>query len=179
MAGIAARRYVKAVYELSVEAGKQEQILEQLKQVDALVRDNDDLHQLLHNPSVDRTTKTRVFDEVTSDLNLSNVVSGLVRLLIRKSRIGLLEEIVEEYLAQENARLGVINLEVTTAQPLNEDVKRALQTKFAKSTGKTVEIESTVDPDIIGGMVARVGGTIYDGSIEHQLQMIQQRLGEK
>lgn len=178
MSELAARRYVKALYELAVEAGNQDSILAELKQLNDTFSNSEDLQQILHNPSYSRHNKLAVVDEIISELKVSAQVAGIVKLLIRKSRVALLPYVVEEYAAQERERKGIVRMEISTAHPLDEKARKELIETFTKSTGKQVEIEATVDETLIGGMVARIGGTIYDGSIDHQLNLIKQRLGE-
>lgn len=179
MSSIAARRYVKAVRELSEEAGTLDALLDQLQTMASLLEESAELKQLLVNPSVSHKVKLSVFDEIGKLADLNDTVLGLMRLLIRKSRVELLGDIIEEYQAQENERKGVVAMQVTTASALTDDLKEQLRRQFEESTGKKVELNAAVDAGLIGGMVARIGGTIYDGSIEHQLNLIQQRLGEK
>jgi F-type H+-transporting ATPase subunit delta len=86
---------------------------------------------------------------------------------------------VEEFERLERDRKGIVAVEIATAKPLDQKYRDNLRVKLEEGTGNKVELQITENENLIGGIVARVGGTIYDGSIEHQLERIQRKLEEE
>ncbi len=103
----------------------------------------------------------------------------LLLLLAERDRLALVPELLDVYRERLNEHLHVVRAEITTAEPLPPDRERALQQRLATATGRTVTLTTRVDPSIIGGMVTRIGSTVYDGSVATQLQAIRQRLAER
>lgn len=174
-----ARRYVKALYELAGEQNKNEQIGIELQKVLDLIAGSKQLEQVLANPAIPPQKKLAIFEALQSELDLDSLTVNFVKLLIRKDRIGYLGAVVEEYGDLERQRKGIAVVKVTTAKSMSAKTRESLKRKFEETTGKQVEFEITEDPELIGGMVARIGSTVYDGSVNNQLARIQRRLSEE
>lgn len=174
-----ARRYIKALYELAGEQDKNEQIGGELHTVLDLISGSKQLEQVLENPAISPQKKLAIFEEIQSELDLDKLTDNFVKLLIRKEKIGYLEAMVEEYEDLERQRKGIAVVKVTTARSISAKTRETLKKKFEETTGKQVEFEITEDPELIGGIVARIGGTVYDGSVNNQLARIQRRLSEE
>jgi F-type H+-transporting ATPase subunit delta len=107
------------------------------------------------------------------------VVAKLLVLLAERDRLALLPDMLAAYRDRVLDYRKIVRADVTTAAPLEAERSAAIEKSLAKATGKTVRLSTRVDPTIIGGLVARVGGTVYDASVVRQLQRIKQRLEER
>jgi F-type H+-transporting ATPase subunit delta len=172
---VAANRYAKALidtlYPVRAEAGH-----DQLLRLNALLEDEPDARRLLENPTVPANRRRALLKEIGDALSFSSEIRNFVAILIDRNRLGILEEIIEAYQKFLDERTGVVRASVTTAQPLDSAARGELTAKLEMVTGKRVRMEVSVDPALLGGIVARVGGTIYDGSLRQQLQSFKARL---
>jgi F-type H+-transporting ATPase subunit delta len=100
-------------------------------------------------------------------------------MLADRDRLVLLPDLLEIYRDRLMEHLKIVRAEITTAEPLPAQRASALQQRLAAATGRSVTLTTKVDPSIIGGMVTRIGSTVYDGSVATQLQAIRQRLVER
>lgn len=174
-----ARRYVTALFELAGEQDKQQLVTAQLKELTSLISRETELERALTNPTIPPAKKLSIFEELQKSMKLDAVAYNFVRLLIRKGRVDYLETMCEELDDLERERQGIVAVEISTAKELNSNEENDLRLKLESSTGKKVELKTSVNPQLLGGLVARIGSTVYDGSIDHQLAQIQQRLGEE
>ena len=127
-------------------------------------------------PRVSGDTQTRRTAPGRGPAGLVPIVSKLLILLADRDRLSLLEQIAAAYHDLLADRQNVVRAEVTSAEPLSADRLRAIEHRLATMTGKRVSMTAKVDKDIIGGVVARVGSTVYDASIATQLKKIRDRL---
>jgi F-type H+-transporting ATPase subunit delta len=104
------------------------------------------------------------------------MVRNFVAVLIDKGRLNFLQEIVAEFAHELNQRLGFAEAEITTTRELNADERNALEADLAKVTGKKIRARYDQDRSILGGAIARVGSTVYDGSVKGQLERIREQL---
>jgi F-type H+-transporting ATPase subunit delta len=132
--------------------------------------------RLLMNPAVPVPRKRAAMQEITKLSDLTPVVSKLLVLLADRDRLGLLHDLSATYHELLAERQNVVRAEVTTAEPLSGQQLDAIEKKLASVTGKRVSMTTKVSGDILGGVVARVGSTVYDASIATQLKKIRARL---
>jgi len=109
-------------------------------------------------------------------MNIDAVTRNFLNVVIDHDRMELLDEIVEAYESLVNERLGITTADVITARPLGEAEKQDLAGALSAKTGKTVRMNFSLDPNLIGGVVARVGSTIYDGSVRGSLERLREQL---
>jgi F-type H+-transporting ATPase subunit delta len=107
---------------------------------------------------------------------LSAAVGNFIRLIVRHRRTEMLSEIQVAFRQELNARLGIAEAEVTSAQSLNDQQKNELTRALEKRTGKKIEARFREDKNLLGGAVVRVGSTVYDGSVREQLARLRQQL---
>jgi F-type H+-transporting ATPase subunit delta len=175
----AAARYARALLDVaSREApdGGIERAGQELDAFTSLVRQNPSLHRVLTNPAVPAPRKRAAVSELTRLSGISPVVSKLLALLAERDRLMLLDDLASIYRDMLMDRQNVVRAEVTTATPLSADKARLLEQRLATVTGKQVSMTTHVDKQIVGGVVARVGSTVYDASIATQLRKIRERL---
>ena len=176
IAGALSKRYARAL----VEAVAQPQALEaagrDLEAFAQLLREHRDLKALFANPGVQGRDKEAILDRLAAGLGLGAIVATFLRLLLEKGRLGNLEIIVRMYRDLVDERLGRVRAEVTTAAPLDEAMQGRLAQRLAAVAGKQVVLETKTDAGLLGGMVARIGGTVYDGSLRAQLGRLREQL---
>lgn len=150
--------------------------LREAEQIAALVRENKILREVWENPSIPAEQKRAVLDSIVERIGSSRPVRNFVAVLIDKGRIRFLGEIVAQFAEEVNRRLGFADAEITTARSLSSEETRALESQLARVTGKRIRARYHEDQKILGGAIARVGSTIYDGSVKGQLERIRQQL---
>lgn len=172
-----ARRYARAFIELAAEQGVVDRLGDELARAVTAVRSHDDLaFSALCNPVFTLAERRAVLGELLARLGLHPLTANLLRLLLDKGRFSALPDVLEVYVTQADERAGRARVIVETAEPLSAQLEAAVQQALSKSTGKKVVVETRVRPELIGGIVARVGGTVYDASVKHRLEDIRQRL---
>jgi F-type H+-transporting ATPase subunit delta len=142
----------------------------------ALFTEHPALEKVLLNPAVPVQRKHATVAELATRAKLSPVLAKLLLLLAERDRLVLLPDLLAAYREWLLDHLKVVRAEVTTAVALPADRAKAVQQSLATLTGRTVTLDTRVDPGIIGGVVARIGSTVYDGSVTTQLQKMKQRL---
>lgn len=178
--GAAAGRYARAIFDVALKEGIDiEKAQADLQQFVDLFAAHPVLTSTLGNPAIPASKKKALVSAlVTRAGNLTSVVSKVILLLADRDRLLLLPDILRIYRERVMDHQKVIRGEVTTAVPIAADRLRALEQGLQKATGRTVILESKVDPSIIGGVITRLGSTVYDGSVTSQLQKMRQALLE-
>lgn len=173
----AAARYARALFDVAKKEADVEQVGRELNSFASIVQQNEALSRVLSNPAVPAPRKRAAVQSLLDAAGgVTPTVSKLLLLLADRDRLGLLTEIDAGYQSILLDQAKVVRAELTTAVPLPEDRVNALRTGLANVTGRHVELETKVDPAIIGGAIARIGSTVYDGSVTTQLQKVKERL---
>lgn len=173
MARTAARRYAEAIVSLARESNSFEAWDEALGRL-ALAFENPQARSFLLNPGVPATEKRKTMNEmVGTELPAAN---NLVQVLIEHRRGKEIPAIYEHFTEAWLAEQGIAVAYVTTAEPVTPEDERTIRTRLAALTGKQIELRLLVDPDIIGGIVARVGDSLFDGSVRTKLRALRLRL---
>jgi F-type H+-transporting ATPase subunit delta len=129
----------------------------------------------LSNPSITADTKLATL-EASLPSTVQPELRNLAKLLVVRGRTNLIPQIREIFEDQVRAERGISVAQVTTAEPLTADEEAMVREQLAKMTGNTIEITSTIDPDIIGGIVVRIGDQVIDGSVRNKLERMRTRL---
>ena len=174
-----AARYASALFDVAIKESTPEQAQTELDAFAALVASHAELQKALVNPAVPAANKRVVVEELAQRLQPSTPVRKLLLLLAERDRLELLPDLVEVYRERVREHLHVLDAEVTTAGPLGTEETARLQQRLAASTGRAVTMTTRVDPSIIGGIITRIGSTVYDGSVSSQLAALRQRLSER
>jgi F-type H+-transporting ATPase subunit delta len=171
-----AARYARALFDVALAETDVEQAGHELSSVGALWHQHPDLQRVLTNPAVPAARKTAAVEELLLLLRLSSPVAKLLLLLAERDRLALIPDMVEVYRERLMEHQHVISAEITTAAPLAAERLGQLQQRLARATGRTVTLTTKVDPQLIGGVVARIGSIVYDGSIATQLTRFRDRM---
>lgn len=173
----AATRYARALLDVALkEQANLYTIDTQLAEFASLLDEHDTLRKALLNPVVPVARKRAAVSELVDRAELLPMVGKTLLLLAERDRLALLPDLVAAYRQRLLDLRNVVRAEVTTATPLSSEQVESIQRSLGLATGRTVDLSTRVDPSIVGGMVARVGGTVFDGSIVSHLQRIRQRL---
>jgi F-type H+-transporting ATPase subunit delta len=176
MGGSVARRYARALFGIGVDAGKFEALGDELGELATLWNESDELRQTLENPVFQPSEKRKVLESILPRVAPTPEVQRFVLLLLDRRRIVLLPAIARAYRDLTDAHVGRVRAEVISAQELVPATLDRIRRSLEQRTGKKVIINSTVDPELIGGVVARVGDLVLDGSVRTQLADLRARL---
>jgi len=153
-------------------------MLEQLHATEALLGESEPLHRVLENPSIASDRKLAVLDAIAQRMGLARPVRNFIAVLTDHRRLPLLSDILKQVEQELNGRLGIADAEVRSARDLTEAEKKLLEAAVGKLTGKKVRARYQRDASLLGGAVVQVGSTIYDGSVDGQLERIREQLVE-
>jgi F-type H+-transporting ATPase subunit delta len=166
---VAAKRYARAVFELAWESGELDKWRQEMEKLSALLQEPG-LPALLRSAKLPFGHKKKVLDERLK--GLSPLTLNLAGLLVLRGRLGLLDSLVKEYERLVDAHNSVEHIEVTTAVPLGQSELQQVSGRLAAALGKKVVLESRVEPELLGGLVVRVGDHLIDGSVRKRLELL-------
>jgi len=173
----AATRYARALLDVALkEQANLATVESQLAELATLFAENEVLRKALHNPAVPVQRKRAAVVEIVAKAGVLPIVGKTLALLAERDRLVILPDVAESFRQRMQDIRNVVRAEVTTTEPLSAERLQAIQRSLATATGRSVELTSRVDAAILGGMVARVGGTVFDASVTSHLQRIRQRL---
>jgi len=173
----AATRYARALFDVARKESDVHQAGRELSGFAQLVAGNEMLARVLENPAIPVPRKRGVVEQLLARAGaMSPVVAKLLLLLADRDRLVILPELARAYEARLMEEAKVVRAQLTTAIEIPGDRVEALRQGLARATGRQVQIETQVNPAIIGGAVARIGSTVYDGSVTTQLQKVKERL---
>jgi F-type H+-transporting ATPase subunit delta len=173
-----ARRYAKALLEAAAEAGALEQVAADLEAL-APHFAGKEVVAFFANPAVPAARKGAALTAAAERGSASPLSASLLHLLLRRQRVGLLPGIARLFRDLVDERTGYVRAEVTAAVRLPAESLEALAGRLAAATGRRVHLTPRVDPTILGGLVARVGSTVYDASLRMQLRRMREALIER
>lgn len=173
-----ASRYARALFEVALVEADPRAIECELANFVALFEQSEPLRRALWSPAVPVARKLAVVSEITGRAEYAPPLAKLLKLVAERDQLALLQHLLEAYRRRLMDHLGIVRAEVTTAAPLSGDRLRAVEKALARATGKQVTISTCVDPAIVGGVVAKVDSTVYDGSVVRQLERIKEKMTE-
>jgi len=173
----AAIRYARALLDVAVKEKADLDLIEnELSQFADLFTQYPLLEKVLLNPAVPVPRKRAAVSDLLAQAKFTPIVSKLLALLTDRDRLVLVPDLLKAYSDRLLDFRGVVRAEVTTASALDPQRATAIQKGLAAVTGRTVLLATKIDPAIIGGLIARIGSTVYDGSVTRQLEKMKERL---
>lgn len=148
----------------------------ELEEFAGLIDGNEELRRALLNPAVPAPRKRAAVVDLAALAALNGILARTLILLAERDRLAILPDFVEAFRRRLLDLRNVVRAEVTTAMPIEPERLQDIQRSLAAATGRTVELTAKVDPSLVGGMVAKVGGTVFDGSVVNHLDRLRQRL---
>src|SRR5688572_14622948 len=161
-----ARRYATALADVVLKTGETEVVKAELKVWEQLLAGNANLQNVFGNPAITHSKKERLLEELIARTKPAKTTANFLRVLVNNGRLMELSATAERFESVLEERSGTVSSEVTSAHELSDGHKDELRTNLEKLTGKQVKLNFTVDPDLIGGVVTRVGSTVYDASVK-------------
>ena len=174
-----ATRYARALLDVAIKESDPGVAEQELATFLDLVRRHPDLERVLANPVVPAADKRAVVQQIVERLQLKTPSAKLLSLLAARGRLPLLPDLLDVYRERLLEHQRVVRAEITTATPLSADRAAQLQQRLASATGRAVTMTTKVDASIIGGVITRIGSTVYDGSVAAQLAKFKDRLAAR
>ena len=171
-----ARRYAAALADVTIERREERDVQNELDQWAEMLEAAPQLKEVFANPTVAYDQKRKVLEDLISRSRVRDTTASFLRVLLKNQRLSQLRDIVERYGRVLDERAGVVAANVITARPIPEELKSSLHETLMAATGQKVRLTFTTDETIIGGLVARIGSTIYDGSVQNQLERLSESL---
>lgn len=171
----AAKRYARAAFQLAVQENRADAVCTDLIGIGALLRESPELAKFIANLIIPADKRVQTLQALFTG-KVDALTLRFLLFLESKKRLGALSGIVDEISRLYNEQQGVLNVEITAASALDDTQRDAIRSKLAARFGKKIIATSSVDPKLLGGFIVQVGGTIYDYSLETQLQSLGRKL---
>jgi F-type H+-transporting ATPase subunit delta len=169
-----ARVYARALFDAAHDAGAVDQVRRELGDFVAALAASDSLRDVLADPQVDTAAKQRVLAELTREDQ--PLVANTLHLLLQRGRFPIVEELGADFNALAAAEADLVTVEVTSASELSPEAHDKIAARVREVTGRRVELAQRIDPEIIGGLVLRIGDVIVDGSVQARIRQLRRRL---
>jgi len=171
-----ATRYAKALLDVVGSDADAGAIELQLQAFVQLLGASAELRQALLSPSVPAAGKRGIATAIAERIGMAPNGVRLLQLLADRDRLDIMNDLLAVYRERLLDRRKIVRAEIRSAVPLSPDAVKAIESRLGAVTGKNVAIDATVDPDLIGGVVAKVGSTVYDGTVKTQLEKLRKQL---
>lgn len=179
MVSAVASRYAKALLEVVLQPGSgiaPEDVVSKLRSVGELIRESVDLRHVMGSPAVPPSRKRAVIAQLTEPLALPPHLRNFLFVVIDHRRLAYFSSILEGFEELLDDHLGFVRADIHSAFELTGAQRNSLETQLSRLTGKRARLRFSLDPDLLGGVVARVGSVVYDGSVRGQLENLRQKL---
>lgn len=173
---ILAKRYAKALFMVGKEENAYEDYAQVLNEMSALYKSNPEVVDALTNPMYPLDVRCKCMEGIVKSIKTSGPMGNFLNLLVHKKRADVLPDIAEVFQIMVDEEQGICRGSVITASVLSDKLKNKIQDKLEKVAGKKVIVTTRVDPSIIGGVIAKVGDLVLDGSIKSQLASLKESI---
>ena len=171
-----ARRYATALADVVIQPGEAPEVQQELLAWEEMLQANANLREVFANPTIALDKKRAVLNKLLEMAKPRATTANFLKVLLQNQRLTELDEINRKFAQILDERAGMVAATVTTARAVPQDAQTKLHNTLATLTGKKVRIDFATDPEIIGGLVTRIGSTVYDGSVRSQLQEIKEKM---
>jgi F-type H+-transporting ATPase subunit delta len=172
-------RYALALYTLAEELGLTDEVAADLANFARLVAENDDLQRFVKSPLHSAEEQLKTLDAVLERAGISGISANFLKLVAQKRRLFAIADMIADFHKLDDVAKGRIRAEVTAAEPLKDKHVAALKAALAELTGgKSVEVTTKIDPEIIGGLIVKLGSRMVDGSLRTKLNSLRARMKE-
>jgi F-type H+-transporting ATPase subunit delta len=176
MAAVASR-YARALVEVILEQKIDAEVArQQLRSIVQAVDESADLRKVWASPAIPAEQKRAVLDAISKQIGAVKPIRNFLAVLIDHRRIAMLDDIARQFESELDAQLGFAEVEISSARELSALDKRDLESQVERMTGKKLRTRYVSRPELLGGVMVRVGSTIYDGSVRGQLEKMRQEL---
>jgi len=167
-----AHRYAQAIFELGVEGSNLPTLLDDMRKLAEAYRESPEMHKMMGNPLIPEEARLAAVHEIAERLGLSPLGTNAAGLLTHRKRISALPAIVEELDRLSDEKAGVARATVISAEPLSEAYAERLSQELSTVTGMKVVLDRKHDPDLLAGLVVRIGDQVIDGSARARLSAL-------
>jgi F-type H+-transporting ATPase subunit delta len=171
-----ARRYANALADVVTKTGETDSARTELKTWEQMISANTDLQTAFGNPAISQVNKEKVLENLIEKTQPTKTTANFLRILLRNNRLTEIGEINQKFASVLEERSGAVSAQITSARSLSEAEKAEMQTNLSKLTGKTISLNFETDETLIGGVVTRIGSTVYDGSVKTQLAELKHQM---
>lgn len=171
-----ARRYAVALADVVAKSGETQIIKDEMKSWESLISSNHDLQTAFRNPAISQADKEKVLNNLIERTKPGKTTANFLRVLLRNGRLNEIGEINRKFSSVLEERSGTVSAQITSARELSDAQKNEVLLNLELLTGKRMNLEFKTDESLIGGIVTRIGSTVYDGSVKTQLQELKQQL---
>jgi F-type H+-transporting ATPase subunit delta len=171
-----ARRYASALADVVIERNEANLVQAELAAWGKMISDNSALLEAFSNPTVAYEQKQKVLNELIARTKVRPTTANFLRTLLKNQRLAELPQVNEKLAQILNERAGTVSAEIISARPVAESAKALLEEKLSEMTGKKARLTFATDESLLGGIVTRIGSTIYDGSVSNQLRRLREEL---
>ncbi len=171
-----ARRYAAALADVVLENGEAAEVQRELSDWEGLIQSNPQLQEVFRNPTVALDQKRAVLNKLIERTRPRQTTVNFLKVLLQNQRLTEVSEINRKLVEILDERAGMVAATVTTARSVSESSQQQLHEKLSSLTSKQVRLNFVTDPDLIGGLITRIGSTVYDGSVRNQLQQIKEKM---
>jgi len=173
---VIATRYARALADVLGPGGDYRKVLGELEEFEKAYGESPELRAVFVSPAVTLPQKVRVLEAIGQWLGVSQVTLNFLRVLLANYRMPLLEEAVQAYRKISNDREGIVQVTITSSSELSASERESVAARFRQLTGKQVELDFRIDSGLVGGLMAQIGSTVYDGSVRGSLERIREQL---
>ena len=171
-----ARRYSAALADVVKDAKETKIVKSELASWGDLFSKNNDLKTVFSNPAITHANKEKVLTSLLARTKPSKTTANFLKVLLQNGRLADLGDINDRFASVLDERSGIVSAEITSARELPAKERAEFERSLEKITGKTVNINYAIDKNIIGGVVTRIGSTVYDGSVKTKLENLREQL---
>ncbi|SRR6266404_6413233 len=171
-----ARRYASALTDVVLQSGEARAVQEELVVWEKMFQAIPALPEVFRNPTIPLDKKRAVLNKLLDRSKPRPTTANFLKVLLQNQRLTELAEINQKFTELLDVRAGMVAATVTTARVVPENAQQELEAKLLSVTGKKVRIHFATDPELIGGLVTRIGSTVYDGSVRNHLQLIKEKM---
>ena len=173
---IVAKRYAKALYDLGKEEGLQDKFLGDMETIVSILEESDEFRAIMESPLYDILLKRRIMGELIKQIKLTKYTENFLGILLDKDRFVCLKAILDSYRQTIDEASGRVRATVTSAMELDKTQLERIAGTLKKIVKKEVDLDVSIDPALIGGLIAEVEGMVYDGSVKTQIMRLKQSL---
>lgn len=173
-----AGRYASALFELCEEQGATDDVLTDVAALKAALAESSDLLGALGDPSISRADLAKAMDALAAAMRLKTLTANTLGLMAANRRLAHLPQTLTAFEALAAEKRGETTVDVISAQPLSDAQRDALAASLSSAIGKSVFIQPTVNPDLIGGLIVKIGSRMIDASIASKLTRLQHVMKE-
>lgn len=171
-----ARRYASALADVIIERGEASLVQAELAAWGKMFAENSSLLEAFSNPTVAYEQKGNVLGDLITRTKVRPTTANFLRTLLKNQRLAELPQVNAKLAEVLDERAGLVSAEIVSARPVSDSAKAMLEEKVSRLTGKKARLSFTTDASLLGGIVTRIGSTIYDGSVSNQLKRLREEL---